>query len=159
MHLPIGGTGVAKRLEYRPENRSFTLPRSYATPTTRLRNINHGRGRYGQHQKLRSWSVPREKDLDERLAVCHCENDELKARIATLTEDVGKQKARLDAADERALEFAGERDAARAEVENLKKALGEEKIARATAEATLTAYKHTMGNQTTPSKEGRFRQN
>lgn len=86
------------------------------------------------------------KDLDERLAVCHGENNDLKARVAALTEDAAKQKALLDVAEERALEFAGERDAARAEVESLKKALSEAKIAQATAEAALAAYKHALGD-------------
>lgn len=86
------------------------------------------------------------KDLDERLAVCHGENDELKARIVALTEDAAKKKALLDVAEERALEFAGERDAARAEVESLKKALNDAKIAQATAEAALTAYKRALGD-------------
>ena len=86
------------------------------------------------------------KDLDERLAVCHGENNDLKARVASLTEDAAKQKALLDVAEERALEFAGERDAARAEAENLKKALSEAKIAQATAEAALAAYKHALGD-------------
>lgn len=69
-----------------------------------------------------------------------------KARVAALTEDAAKQKALLDVAEERALEFAGERDAARAEAENLKKALSEAKIAQATAEAALAAYKHALGD-------------
>lgn len=51
------------------------------------------------------------KDLDERLAVGHSENDALKARIAALTEDAAKKKTLLDVAEERGLEFAGERDA------------------------------------------------
>ena len=84
--------------------------------------------------------------IDERLAVCHGENNDLKARVASLTEDAAKQKALLDVAEERALEFAGERDAARAEAENLKKALSEAKIAQATAEAALAAYKHALGD-------------
>ena len=77
------------------------------------------------------------KDLAERLAVCHGENNEHKAPIAALTEDAAKQKTLLDVAEERALEFAGERDAARAEVENQKKALSEAKMA---------AYKHALGD-------------